>query len=71
MIIFPQFYLEDHSLGVSIRVGYREGEGLIKHRIVIFLDDLGLNNFMTSRQKMDLDIGISLPSQDISLLQIL
>ena len=70
-MIFLKFYLEDHSLGVNIRGGHREGEGLIEHWVVVFLDDLGLDNFMTSRQKMDLNIGISLPCQDVSLLQIL
>ena len=67
----PKFYLEDHSLGVNIRGGHGESEGLIEHWVIVFLDDLGLDNFMTSRQKMDLDVGISLPCQDISLLQIL
>ena len=65
-----QFHLEDHSLGVNICGRNSKSEGLVEHWIVVILDDLGLFSLMVSRQKMDLDVRISL-CHDISLLQIL
>ena len=63
--------LENNSLGDNIRYRHRKSESLIEHRVVVLLDSLGFNHLMISRQKMNLDIGICLPCQNIGLLQIL